>query len=95
MDKEMAQLFKALSDPNRLKIIRLLLEGETCGCTLIDSLPVSQPTMSYHLRMLAEAGIISSHKDGTWNKHKVNKDKITEIENYLKGLLETKTSCKL
>lgn len=48
MNKDYASLFKALSDDNRLTILKLLIQGETCGCTLIDKLPITQPTLSYH-----------------------------------------------
>ncbi|NCU33595.1 MAG: transcriptional regulator, partial [Candidatus Moranbacteria bacterium] len=56
MNKEIALLCKALSDENRLTILELLIRGETCGCTLIDKLPITQPTMSYHLRTLSDSG---------------------------------------
>jgi len=49
MNERMTKYFKILSDPTRLEIVELLLKGETCGCTLIDKLPISQPTLSYHL----------------------------------------------
>ncbi|HRX91717.1 MAG TPA: metalloregulator ArsR/SmtB family transcription factor [Candidatus Izemoplasmatales bacterium] len=95
MENQMAEAFRALSDPNRLLIMKLLLEGESCGCTLINSLPISQPTLSYHLRMLSASGLVTSRKEGTWNKHFVNKEKIKETIKYLEELLETKKTCKL
>ena len=52
MEREVASLFKALSDENRLVILKRLIEGETCGCTIIDNLSISQPTLSYHLNIL-------------------------------------------
>jgi ArsR family transcriptional regulator len=94
LNHEKALLFKALSDENRLSILELLLKGETCGCTLIDKLPVTQPTMSYHLDVLTESGIIQSVKEGKWKKHHVNRDKIDELIRYLTTLKNLKGSCE-
>jgi ArsR family transcriptional regulator len=68
---------------NRLTILELLIKGETCGCTLIDKLPISQPTMSYHLNILTESGLTTSYKDGTWKKHHVDINKIDELIKFL------------
>ena len=57
MEDNYALMFKALSDENRLKIFELLIDGETCGCTLIDKLTIKQPTLSYHLKTLADSGL--------------------------------------
>jgi ArsR family transcriptional regulator len=96
MNQKMAEYFKVLSDPNRLKIVELLLKGETCGCTLIDKLPISQPTLSYHLNFLAESNLSTQKRDGNKIEHFINRDKIEEMIDYLKNLLEEeKQSCKL
>ena len=83
MYEKYAKLFKVLADANRLKIIELLIKGETCGCTLIDNLPISQPTLSYHLKMISEAGLATSKREGNWIKYFINKDKLSEISNFI------------
>ena len=88
-----ATKFKALSDENRLKILELLIQGETCGCTLIEKLPITQPTMSYHLRLLTESGLITSKKEGNWKKHTVNFEEIDQLIEYLVALKTMKGSC--
>lgn len=95
MKKEQALLFKALSDENRLTILELLVKGETCGCTLIDKVPVTQPTMSYHLNILNESGLTTSFKEGVWKKHYVNHDTIDEMIDYLQNLKRLKSGCKI
>lgn len=96
MKSNMAEYFKVLSDPNRLKIVELLLRGETCGCTLIDKLPISQPTLSYHLNLLASSGLSRQKKDGTKIEHFIERDKIKEMIDYLNCLLdEEDKSCRL
>ena len=83
---EYAELFKVLSDPNRINIIQLLVKGETCSCELIHELPISQPTLSYHLKHLADVGLIESKKNGTRVNHYVNKDKLVMLSEFVKGL---------
>ena len=65
MDLErQVKLFKALGDPTRLKIVSLLVEKELCVCEIIPKTGKSQPTTSAHLKILREAGLITSRKDG-------------------------------
>ena len=93
MKEDQVLLFKALSDVNRLTILELLIKGETCGCTLIDKLPISQPTMSYHLNILTESGLTTSYKDGTWKKHHVDINKIDELIKFLTELKNPSIAC--
>ncbi len=87
--KEKAELFKVLSDPHRLTILKRLLSGETCGCTLIEGLPITQPTLSHHLKLLSDSGLTTTHKEGTWKKHQVNVEKIDELIDFLQELKKT------
>jgi len=89
MYEKYANLFKVFSDPTRIKIIELLIQGETCGCTLIDKFPLTQPTLSYHLKIITESGLAKSRKDGTWVKYSVNKDVLTALSEYLITLRDT------
>lgn len=93
MKQTMANWFKALSDETRLTILQLLKQGETCGCTLIDKLDITQPTMSYHLRYLTDFGMITSHKEGVWKKHHVNTEVIDAMISFLTELKATKEGC--
>ncbi|MGD9909671.1 MAG: ArsR/SmtB family transcription factor [Candidatus Izemoplasmatales bacterium] len=86
MEKKIVDSFKALSDANRLAIVELLLQGETCGCTMIDKLPISQPTLSYHLKTLTEAGLAIAKREGNWIKHQINKERLSEMITYLEYL---------
>jgi ArsR family transcriptional regulator len=93
MTDKMALMFKALSDPNRLLILELLLQGETCGCTLIDKLPITQPTLSYHLDILTKAGLTKAYKEGTWKKHTVDQQNLDMIIGYIESLKQMKAVC--
>lgn len=95
MNQNFALLFKALSDDNRLKILELLIQGETCGCTLIDKLPITQPTLSYHLKTLTEAGLTKAYREGNWIKHHVDLKKIDEIIQFLNDLKVSQATCEV
>ena len=61
-----AALFHALSDERRLRIVRLLASGERCVCELTDALAAAQPLLSFHLKELKKAGIVSDRRQGRW-----------------------------
>ncbi|MEU3777198.1 metalloregulator ArsR/SmtB family transcription factor [Streptomyces sp. NPDC032472] len=65
----LSRMFKALSDPVRLRLLSLIAShegGEACVCDLIGPFDVSQPTISHHLKVLREAGLVGSERRGTW-----------------------------
>jgi ArsR family transcriptional regulator len=68
-----AAVFKALADPTRLRLLKAVAAAdETCECYLVPTFPLSQPTISYHLKVLREAGLITSERRGQWVYHRVN-----------------------
>lgn len=70
--KEFVRLMKALSDPNRVKIITMLGGRELCVCELTALLKVAQPTVSKHLRILEDTGLVSFRKEGNWMIYRLN-----------------------
>ncbi|SFM78726.1 ArsR/SmtB family transcription factor [Thermodesulforhabdus norvegica] len=64
--KDFIRVMKALSDPNRVKIIKLLTVRELCVCEIQAALNISQPTVSKHLKILEDAGLVKSKKNGLW-----------------------------
>ena len=64
--KSFLKVMKALSDPNRVKIIKLLQQKEMCVCELQGALGIAQPTVSKHLKILEESGLVNFQKDGLW-----------------------------
>lgn len=64
-----ARVFKALCDEKRLAILELLRSGERCACVLIDRLDVGQSTLSYHMKILCESGIVESRQEGKWTHY--------------------------
>jgi len=64
--KDFIKVTKALSDPNRVKIIKMLQHKMMCVCEMKEALQISQPSVSKHLKILEEAGLVSFKKDGLW-----------------------------
>lgn len=70
--KELSGFFKLLSDPNRLRIICLLMEEKTCVCVLSAVLGISQPAVSKHLARLKKAGLVAEEQDSFWTNYRLN-----------------------
>lgn len=72
--KKDARIFKAFCDENRLVILSLLQSGEKCACKLLDELSIQQSTLSHHMKILCDAGIVNSRKDGKWIHYSISSD---------------------
>lgn len=82
-----AAIFKALGDENRIHILQLLQSGEKCACRLLEELPVSQPTLSHHMKILCDCGIVSGRKEGKWMHYSISKEGGTYALQYLETLI--------
>jgi len=69
---ELLSLFKALSDETRLRIVKLLENGELCVCHLVAAVDMSQPKVSFHLKALKEAGLVKDRREGKWMHYRLN-----------------------
>ena len=81
--EEVANICKAMSDANRLRIIDMLTSGEKCGCELLEELQVTQPTLSHHMKVLSDCGLVSSRKDGKWHHYSINRERFAEYKEYI------------
>ena len=86
-DKRIAQIFKALCDENRIRILKLLHNGEMCACKLLDALNISQPTLSHHMKILCDAGIVNGRKEGKWMHYSICSESSAELSAMLRQLL--------
>ncbi len=75
--------FHALSDPIRLEVIESLRHQELCVCEIGDRLNLKQSKLSFHLKILKDAGLIMAKQEGRWIYYRLNLSKFTEIEQYL------------
>lgn len=71
--KKNAKVFKALCDEKRLAILELLRSGEKCACVLIDLMDIGQSSLSYHMKILCESGIVDSRQEGKWTHYRLSK----------------------
>lgn len=76
---EYALAFKALSDETRLKIVEMLGDEELCACKILESFNITQPTLSYHMKILTDSGLVSGCREGAWTHYTLNKDRIAEL----------------
>ena len=74
-----ARWFHALSDETRLQIVEMLSHGERCVCELQDVLDAAQSRLSFHLRVLKDAGLVTDRKEGRWMYYAVNRDALDKI----------------
>ena len=77
-----AQLFHALSDETRLEIVRLLSHGERCVCELQHVLDAAQSRLSFHLKTLKDAGLVSDRRGGRWIYYALNRDALDEVAEF-------------
>lgn len=91
----LAARLKALADPNRLRVLSLLAadpRGEACVCDLTEPLGLGQPTVSHHVKVLVEAGLVTRRRRGSWTWCAVVPERLAEIAGSLGGLLESEAS---
>jgi len=83
-----ARLLKALADPTRLRILSLLSrhEGEVCVFEIVESFTLEQPTISHHLRILRDAGLVDCRKKGLWAYYYVRREALTRAGDVIEGL---------
>ena len=69
-----ARVFKAFCDEKRLTILDMLQSGEKCACVLLEKLEISQPTLSHHMKILVDSGIVAARKEGKWTYYSISTD---------------------
>lgn len=69
-----AKIFKALCDVKRLHILELLRSGEKCACVLIEEMNMGQSSISYHMKVLCESGLVIGRQEGKWTHYRLSKD---------------------
>lgn len=97
-NKDFVLYFKAMADETRLAILEMLTKEELCACHILEAFEITQPTLSYHMKILVEAGLVTATKDGTWMRYSINPEIIKDIyEKTLSFDVSTrhvKTRCK-
>jgi ArsR family transcriptional regulator len=81
-----ALLMKALADETRVKIFDMLSQGELCACKILEEFKITQPTLSYHMKILTESGLVAGRRDGVWMKYSINSDNLEIIKEFFKDI---------
>ena len=87
-----AIVFKALGDEKRLRILELLQNGEKCACILMADMNIPQSSLSYHMKVLCESGIVQGRLDGKWTYYSINKVGSLDAIHLLKELTQTEVA---
>lgn len=77
--REDVKKIKALTDANRLAIMLALQHGEKCACELLEELHITQPTLSYHMKILADSGLIDYYKEGKWMHYSISAEGVQDF----------------
>ena len=83
---DVALICKALGDSNRLQIVQMLSDGEKCGCQLLERFEITQPTLSHHMKILCECGLVEARKEGKWSHYSLSCETLTAFKQFIEGL---------
>lgn len=90
---ESAKVFKALGDPKRALIVDMLSCGELCACMILENFEMSQSTLSHHMKLLCECGIVKSRNEGKWTYYSLDLAGIAKARQYLCSITSDKEDC--
>ena len=85
-ETDVALLCRALGDSNRLKIVQMLSGGEKCACKLLEAFEITQPTLSHHMKILCECGLVDARREGRWSHYSLNCETLTALKAFIGGL---------
>ena len=83
---DVAVICKALGDSNRLQIVQMLSDGEKCGCKLLEAFEITQPTLSHHMKILCDVGLVRSRREGKWTHYTLDIQGMTQAKSLLSEL---------
>lgn len=92
--KEYAEMFKALSDVKRVCILQLLTKEKLCGCELLKVFQITQPTLSHHMHILRDCGLINVQKHGKYTYYSINEGQISNLKEFFNTLGSGQHSCE-
>ena len=87
------EIFKALSDKNRLLILDMLSCGDLCACDIMEGLNLTQPTISHHMKVLQKCKLVEGKKEGKWVFYSINVNKVNDLQEFISFLTSSKDDC--
>ena len=93
-ERKTALIFKAFCDENRIRILKMLRSGEKCACKLLEALNVTQPTLSHHMKILCDSGVVIGRKEGKWMHYSISGEGAKIAKDLLKELTSANCGCQ-
>lgn len=93
-ERKTASIFKAFCDENRIRILKMLTSGEKCACKMLEELNVTQPTLSHHMKILCDSGVVVGRKEGKWMRYSISAEGAKVAANCLKELTSANCGCE-
>ena len=85
-NSDIAKVFKAFCDESRIEILKELSDSEKCACKLLEKLEIGQSTLSHHMKILCDSGIVIGRKEGKWTHYSINSEGIKIAKDLLKNI---------
>lgn len=101
-ESQVSSICKALGDPNRLRIVKMLSGCEKCACVILEAFDITQPTLSHHMKILCDCGLVNVRKDGKWSYYSLNCETLRDFQGFIgdlngeikDGSMDGKCDCK-
>lgn len=93
-EKKLTVIFKAFCDENRIRILKQLLTGEKCACVLLEDLQITQPTLSHHMKILCDSGVVTGRKEGKWMHYAISPEGAGYAVQCLQALTNSGNVCQ-
>ena len=93
-ERKTALIFKAFCDENRIRILKMLTSGEKCACKMLEELNVTQPTLSHHMKILCDSGVVVGRKEGKWMHYSISAEGAKVAAGLLKELTSIDCGCE-
>lgn len=90
---ENTKVFKALGDPKRAMIVDMLSCGKLCACKILENFEMSQSTLSHHMKLLCECGIVKAQAEGKWTYYSLNEEVISKTKQFFSAITSDKENC--
>lgn len=86
-------LFKAVADETRTRIVHILSCGELCACDILDYFDLTQPTLSHHLNILVDSGLVTARTEGKWTYYSLDREMFAFLERFIKDISQKSENC--
>ncbi len=87
------EIFKALGDETRVNVIKILSKENKCACQILEAFNISQSTLSHHMKILTDSGLVVAKKEGKWVYYKINEDMFTQLKFFFEPVDAIDSSC--